>query len=163
MFGTLTSGANAYAKVSVETGVTTASPHKLIVMLFDGALVAISAASTQMKTGNITGKGQSISKAISIIESGLRASLDKKVGGNIANNLDALYEYMSNRLLQANLKNQPEMLDEVYGLLKDLKQAWESIGADPAAVTPAAEAPAVAPQRSPYDSLAPQSARLVKA
>ena len=115
-----------------------------------------------MRTGNIAGKGQSISKAISIIENGLRASLDKKAGGSIAGNLDGLYEYMCNRLIQANLKNQPEMLDEIHGLLKDLKQAWESIGEAPAAENAVASAPA-APKTTPYDSLTPHSARLVKA
>lgn len=165
MFGTLNSGASAYAKVGIETGVAAASPHKLIVMLFDGALVAVSNAAAQMRSGNIAGKGQSISKAISIIENGLRASLDKKAGGNIAGNLDALYEYMGGRLLQANLKNQPELLDEVHGLLKDLKQAWESIGDVPAAANASApvQAPAPAPQAAAYDSLTPHSARLVKA
>lgn len=163
MFGTLNSGANAYAKVGVETGVSSASPHQLIIMLFDGALMAISNATSQMKSGNIPAKGQSISKAIAIIESGLRASLDKTAGGSIADNLDALYEYMNNRLMLANLKNQPEILDEVHGLLKDLKQAWESIGAVPAATNEPAPAPAAMPKASPYDSLTPHSARLVKA
>ncbi len=164
MFGTLSNGANAYARVGVETGVVAASPHKLIVMLFDGALVAVSNAAAQMKAGDIAGKGKSISKVISIIDNGLRASLDKKAGGGIAANLDALYEYMSNRLLQANLANQPEILDEVHGLLKDLKESWEAIGDAPA---PVAAAPAPAqlrqPKASPYDSLTPHSARLVKA
>lgn len=165
MFGTLNSGASAYAKVGIETGVAAASPHKLIVMLFDGALVSVANAASQMRSGNISAKGQSISKAISIIENGLRASLDKKAGGNIAGNLDALYEYMCNRLLQANLKNQPELLDEIHGLLKDLKQAWESIGDVPAAANATSPAPAEAPanQASAYDSLAPHSARMVKA
>lgn len=163
MFGTLSSGANAYAKVGVETGVAAASPHQLIVMLFDGALTAISNAASQMKSSDIAGKGQSISKAISIIDNGLRASLDKTAGGDIADNLDALYEYMSNRLLLANLKNQPEILDEVHGLLKDLKQAWESIGSTPAVANEPAPLPAVASKPSPYDSLTPNNARLVKA
>ena len=103
MFGTRQNGVNAYAKVGIETGVTSASPHKLIVMLFDGALVSVSTAILQMKAGNIPEKGKAISKAIMIIDSGLRASLDKKVGGEIAEGLDALYEYMASRLLQANL------------------------------------------------------------
>lgn len=159
MFGAFSNGANAYAKVSVETGVAAASPHKLIVMLFDGALVAVSAAANHMRAGQIADKGHSISKAISIIESGLRASLDKNAGGSIAANLDALYEYMCHRLLQANLKNQPELLDEVHGLLKDLKQSWEAIGDAPA--QPAQAAPVAAPQNDP---LAPHTAaRLVKA
>lgn len=128
MFGSAKSGANAYARVSLETGVTAASPHKLIVMLFDGALAAISNALQQMKDGNIAAKGQSVSKAIAIIDEGLRASLDKNMGGGIAANLDALYEYMSNRLLLANLQNRPEIFLEVHALLTELKTAWDAIG-----------------------------------
>jgi flagellar protein FliS len=138
MFGSPQSGANAYAKVELETGVIAASPHRLVVMLFDGALIALSTALQLMKEGNIPGKGQAISKAIMIIDGGLRASLNKEVGGDIATNLDALYGYMSNRLLIANLKNQPEILEEVHLLLSDLKSAWEAIGSlvDKSATTP---------------------------
>ncbi len=133
MFGTRQNGVNAYAKVGIETGVTSASPHKLIVMLFDGALVSVATAILQMKAGNIPAKGAAISKAIMIIDSGLRASLDKKVGGEIAEGLDALYEYMAARLLQANLKNQVDILEEVHRLLSDLRGAWNAIGDSPAA------------------------------
>jgi flagellar secretion chaperone FliS len=128
MFGSSQRGVNAYAKVGIETGVAAASPHKLIVMLYEGALVAISMALQHMKNGNIPAKGQSISKAMLIIDSGLRAALDKKAGGEIAESLDSLYEYMGNRLLQANLKNQPEILEEVHRLLSELKGAWDAIG-----------------------------------
>ncbi len=131
MFGTMQSGANAYSKVGIETGVTAASPHKLIVMLFDGALVSIATAMMHMRAGNIPEKGAAISKAIMIIDSGLRASLDKKVGGEIAEGLDALYEYMGARLLQANLKNQIEILEEVQRLLSELRGAWNAIGNSP--------------------------------
>lgn len=130
MFGSMRSGANAYANVGVETGVMAASPHKLIAMLFDGALVALSTALVQMKAKNIAAKGKAISKAISIIDNGLRASLDKNVGGEIALSLDALYEYMSSRLLQANLDNQPALIEEVQRLLTELKSAWEAIDPD---------------------------------
>ena len=128
MFGQAQKGVNAYAKVGIETGVVAASPHKLIVMLFEAALVALATASQQMKQGNVPAKGAAISKAILIIDSGLRAALDKKAGGEIAESLDALYEYMCNRLLLANLKNQPEMLEEVHRLLSELKGAWDAIG-----------------------------------
>ena len=124
MFGSPHSGANAYAKVGMETGVVAASPHKLIVMLFDGALASLATALHHMSNGNIAGKGQSISKAITIIDSGLRASLDKNAGGEIAQNLDALYEYMSAQLLKANLNNETGIVEEVQHLLKDLKGAW---------------------------------------
>ncbi|KRB93313.1 flagellar export chaperone FliS [Noviherbaspirillum sp. Root189] len=159
MFGSARSGASAYANVGVETGVASASPHKLVVMLFDGAMVAVSSALHQMQAGDIPNKGKSISKAISIIENGLRASLDKKVGGEIALNLDALYEYMANRLVIANLKNQPQALEEVHQLLKGLKDAWESITPAPAAT----QQTQAAPQPAAYDPLAPQTSRFVKA
>jgi len=132
MFGTTQRGVNAYAKVGLETGVTAASPHKLIVMLYDGALAAIMTGITQMKAGNVQEKGKAISKAIQIIDNGLRASLDKEVGGEIAQNLDALYDYMSRRLLEANIKNEPEILEEVRGLLADLRDTWNQIGGAPA-------------------------------
>jgi flagellar protein FliS len=166
MFGSTNSGANAYARVGVETGVAAASPHKLIVMLFEGAMVAISSAIQQMQAGDVQAKGKSISKAITIIDEGLRASLDKKVGGEIALNLDALYEYMSNRLVIANLKNQPAILDEVYQLLRGLKDAWESIAPAPSAASaqpPVQAAVQSAPKASAYDTLAPMQSRLVKA
>lgn len=153
-------GASAYAKVGVETGVAAASPHKLIVMLFEGALVAISSAIQHMQSGNVAAKGQAISKAIAIIDGGLRASLDKKVGGEVALNLDALYEYMTNRLVIANAKNQLDILEEVHQLLKGLKNAWEAITPAPASSAPAAADPA--PSVNP-DPLAPAPSRLVKA
>ncbi len=129
MFGSSLSysGANAYSSVGVETGIGAASPHRLIVMLFDGAIVSIIAARQHMKGGNIPAKGQAISKAIAIIENGLRASLDKKIGGEIALSLDSLYEYMRDRLVIANLNNQSDILDEIQRLLTDLKSAWEEI------------------------------------
>ena len=144
MFGSSKGGANAYANVGVETGVIAASPHKLVIMLFDGALMAVTNAVQLIKIGNIAGKGQSISKAISIIDTGLRASLDKNVGGAIAINLDALYAYMSSRLLTANLNNDPAILQEVHGLLMELKTAWDAIGQQAAVAQDAPPATAAA-------------------
>lgn len=128
MFGTMQRGVNAYAKVGLETGVAAASPHKLIVMLYDGAMVALLSAINNMKASDIAAKGAAISKAITIIDNGLRASLDKSAGGEIAENLDALYDYMSRRLLQANLKNDVGAVEEVHGLLSNLREAWVTIG-----------------------------------
>ena len=147
MFGSMQRGVNAYAKVGLETGVGAASPHKLIVMLYDGALVSILSALTNMKAGNVAAKGAAISKAINIVDNGLRAALDKKVGGEIAQNLDALYEYISARLLKANLDNDPVLLEEVHALLADLRGAWNAI--DPQAAQSAAAAAAPAPLRTP--------------
>lgn len=162
MFGSKTSGAGAYAKVGVETGVLAASPHKLVSMLFDGAEVAVNSALHNMKRGDIGAKGAAISKAIMIIENGLRSSLDLKAGGEIAANLDALYEYMVGRLLQANIKNSPELLEEVQKLLADLKGSWNSISPSGAPAAPAA--PAAAPaSRAAYDNLAPRASAYVSA
>jgi flagellar protein FliS len=127
MFGTNRSGVSAYASVGIETGVAAASPHKLIVMLFDGACVAIRSAMLHLQNGDVAAKGAAVSKAITIIENGLRASLDRNAGGDIAANLDALYDYMGRRLLQANLDNDAAMLEEVLKLLADLRETWNAI------------------------------------
>ncbi len=142
MFGTARSAANTYAAVGMETGVVAANPHKLIVMLFDGAKTAVTNAMQSMKSGETESKGRAISQAIAIIDSGLRASLDKAAGGEIAVSLDALYEYMSNRLLMANLNNEPAILEEVSSLLNQLREAWEAIGTTVTTAT----APAVSAQ-----------------
>lgn len=133
------SAIKAYAKVEVESGVTVADPHKLISMLYQGALLAIANAKNAMLRKDIPAKGAAISKAIAIIDEGLNASLDKSVEGGLAQNLSALYGYMCTRLLTANLKNDIAALDEVARLLNDLKGAWDSIrpnAAAAAAVSP---------------------------
>lgn len=130
MFGLNKSGVNVYSQMSVETGVLAASPNKLTIMLYEGAIAACRSAIDHMKNKDIQHKGEMLSKAILIIESGLRLSLDKKVGGEIAESLDSLYAYMSHRLTVANIRNQPEMVSEVIKLLVDLKSAWEAIGED---------------------------------
>lgn len=127
MFGSINKGANAYATVSMETGVAMASPHKLVVMLFDGALLSLVIAQKEMKLGNVAAKSKAISKAISIIEEGLRASLNKEAGGEIAQSLNALYQYITSRLLQANLQNNPGFISEAQQLLGDLREAWAQI------------------------------------
>lgn len=118
----------AYAQVGVETAVTTADPHKLVVMLFEGALLCVGTAKQHMIRSEIAPKGENVSKAINIIANGLKASLDMGVGGELAERLAALYDYMCERLLFANIKNNPAVLDEVHRLLSELKEAWEQIG-----------------------------------
>jgi flagellar protein FliS len=127
MFGLNQHGVNVYAKIGMETGVLAASPNKLIIMLYEGAISTCRSAIVHMQQKDILNKGAMISKAIMIIESGLRLSLDKKAGGEIAESLDALYAYMSKRLMTANIHNQPELVQEVIQLLTDLKGAWEAI------------------------------------
>jgi len=144
MFGSRQSGASAYANIGMETGVAAASPHKLIVMLFDGALQAVANGLAGMRSGDLTLKGKSISHASLIIDSGLRAALDKKAGGEIAEGLDALYQYMGERLVAANLKNDAVLLLEVQRLLTELRDAWNAI-ADAPAVTGQNAAPSTTP------------------
>ena len=127
-FGLAARSAAAYSTVEVETGVSTADPHKLILMLFEGALLQISTAATAMENRNIPAKGAAISQAIEIIANGLKISLDYEAGGDLAARLGALYDYMTHRLLYANLHNSRPALDEVTRLLNELKGAWEEIG-----------------------------------
>lgn len=122
---------NAYGSASLDHQVESASPHRLVVMLFDGAIKSINLAKFYLQQGNIPEKGKAITKAIAIIEEGLRLSLDKSIGGELAENLDALYEYAAHQLLMANLRNDEALLDQVLHLLNDLKTSWASI--DPAA------------------------------
>lgn len=130
MFGNY-NAKSAYQKTGVDAAVITADPHKLILLLFDGAELAISAAKGHIEQGNIAGKGESIGKAVDIIDNGLKSCLDLKNGGEIAGKLEALYEYMVLRLSQANLKNNVAALDEVLGLLKEIHSAWAEIGKTP--------------------------------
>lgn len=122
------SGIQAYAQVSVESAVLSASPHQLVVMLFDGALSAMKKASILIEQGDIPGKGQAITKAINIIANGLRAGLNHEDGGEIAANLDDLYEYMTRRLLHANLHNDLAAIAEVESLMVNIADAWKEIG-----------------------------------
>lgn len=135
MFAAMHNPKAAYAKAGIETGVETADPHKLILMLFEGAMLAVASASLHMKrkggADDVARKGEAISKAINIITNGLKASLDQDAGGELAGKLGALYDYMSTRLLFANQHNQPAVLDEISHLLAELKGAWEQIGNKP--------------------------------
>lgn len=135
MLSSFNNPAAAYRKVGLETQLESASPHHLIVMLFDGALIAVANAQRQMENKEIAEKGSSISRAIEIIANGLQACLNMEAGGEIAVQLDALYEYMGQRLLHANLRNDVAALKEVAGLLQELKEAWEKIADDPAVLS----------------------------
>lgn len=106
-----------------------ADPYELTTMLFNGALERIAQARGAIDAGDIARKGERIGKAISIVD-GLRASLDHGVGGELAANLDALYDYCQRRLLTANAHDEIAALDEAGRLLREIKQAWDAIPAD---------------------------------
>lgn len=119
---------SAYQRVGVETGVESADPHKLILMLFEGAQEALARSRMHINHNEIAEKGRMLSKAIMIIDHGLKASLDMNVGGDLAIKLYSLYEYMANQLLIANAQNNIEKIDEVNKLLFELYDAWKQIG-----------------------------------
>ena len=131
MFGMSQSPAAAYAKVGNEIAIETADPHRLILMLFEGARVSISMARLHMERNEIPEKGAAISKAIDIINNGLLISLDMESGGELAERLAALYEYINQRLLWAHIKNNLAALDEANRLLGELQTAWAMIAPAP--------------------------------
>jgi flagellar protein FliS len=120
--------ANAYAKVGVESGILAASPHQRIVMLFDSYQASIRIARLHMQAGHIAEKGKAITKAINIVSQGLRASLDLEQGGDIAVQLDQLYDYVVRVLLRANLNNDDTALTMAAALLENVAAAWLAIG-----------------------------------
>ena len=136
------SGASAYAKIGTESGAMSASSHQLITMLFDGAKTAIAVARHHMANKEIAAKGNAISKAINIVDNGLKASLDAgaggKAGAELVANLSALYDYISQRLMQANLRNDPALLDEADRLLDNIGSAWREIDPQKSHATPEA-------------------------
>lgn len=120
-------GTQAYAQVSLESKLAGATPHQLIAMLFDGAHNAILRAKIYMEMNKVAERGEMISKAIGIIDNGLRAALDHEKGEKIAEDLEALYDYMSRKLLQANLRNDAELLTHIDELLMSLATTWKEI------------------------------------
>jgi flagellar protein FliS len=116
-----------YSSVKVHSSVETASPHRLIQMLLEGALERIAQAKGAMVQNQIARKGELIGKAVAIV-GGLQGSLNDKEGGALAANLDGLYDYIIRRLSQANHENNTEYLDECGRLLGEIKTAWDAIG-----------------------------------
>ena len=118
-----------YRHNHIQGGIESASPHRLVQMLMEGALEKILAAKGFMVKNEIAKKGEQISWAISIIDS-LRSCLNVDVGGDFAQNLLDLYNYMERRLLEANIQNDPAMLDEVGQLIGEIKAGWDAIPAE---------------------------------
>ena len=121
---------NAYRGVGVESIVDSASPHRLVLMLFDGARAAVASAIANLRNGNVPAKCEAISKAMAIIDGGLNASLDLNVGGELAKGL-------------SNLNNDLAALEEVSRLLEQLGSAWATLAAAP--VAPVTKSPAPQP------------------
>lgn len=121
--------ASTYRQVGIETDVSSANPHKLVLMLLDGAISAIRLAAIAVEKKDIQSRSSQLTKAISIINEGLRASLDHKQGGQIAGRLDSLYLYITSQLLEANLSNRTGPLNEALELLTMIQDAWKGIKA----------------------------------
>jgi flagellar protein FliS len=121
---------NAYRSVGMETSVSSASPHRLVAMLFDGLSDALARARGAMQAGQIAEKGRAIGHAVRIVEEGLRSSLNLDDGGAVAADLNRLYGYVTLRLTHANLHNDPAALQECSDLIEPVRSAWLAI--DPA-------------------------------
>ena len=115
-----------YQQMNTRFAVESASPHRLIQLMMERVLTKIAIARGYMERGAVSEKGKHIGDAIGVI-SGLRASLNHKADARMCGNFDALYDYMSRRLLEANLRDDAKILDEVAGLLRELKEAWDAI------------------------------------
>lgn len=132
--------ASMYAKVGLETDVQAASPHRLVAMLFDGVFDAMAQATQAIQAGNVELKGRSLTRAVRILDEGLRASLDLSAG-QLATDLRELYGYVCMRLTHANLKGDVAAIEECQRLLTPVREAWTTIGQTPAALgAPAARA-----------------------
>ena len=119
-----------YRQVGVESRVDTASPHRLVAMLFDGFLEAVAQGRGAMRDQRHDLKGQAIGRAVRIVEEGLRAGLDLRAGGTLARDLDDLYRYLAMRLTLANVRNDDDALDECQRLVRPLQEAWLAIADD---------------------------------
>jgi flagellar protein FliS len=142
--------ARTYAKVGVQTDVLNSDPHRLILILFDGALHCIRRAKGFLAEKRIAEKCDALSQACQIVDSGLRVSVDPAHDPQFAGQLVGLYNFVTMRLLQANLRNDVQAMDDAIRILEQLRTAWVQIapgapGAAPAAATaPAASAPQAA-------------------
>jgi flagellar protein FliS len=122
--------ASAYQRISLETAVSEASPHQLVKLMFDGLLQAIGSARAAMARGDVVTKGQQITRAVRMIDEGLKPALDLAQGGDLAQNLNGLYGYCVLRLTHANLHNDDVALADVIRVIEPIAQAWKQIGGD---------------------------------
>lgn len=115
-----------YRSSGVLGDVERSDAHGLISLLFNGAIDHLLAANGYIERKQVHEKTVRISKAIAILD-GLRSSLNIVNGGEIAQNLDDLYDYMQRQLVVANADNDASIIDEVMGLLREIQEAWNSI------------------------------------
>lgn len=123
-----------YQQINAQSAVESASPHRLIQMLMEGALESLSKARGHLQRDEVAARGEQIGRSISII-GGLREGLNQEAGGEIATNLDNLYDYMQRRLVEANLNADVTIIDEVTDHLRPIKEAWDAIGSTPPTVS----------------------------
>jgi len=119
---------SAYHQVGVETSVSGATPHELVKLLFDGYFDALAQARGAIRDKDIPLKGKQLSRAIRIVDEGLKACLDVSSGGELARNLNDLYAYVAVRLMHANLKTDEAAIDECANLMSTIRDAWSAIG-----------------------------------
>jgi flagellar protein FliS len=109
-----------------DNSVSTENKGRLIVLLYDGAIKFMKLAIKELEASDYTAKGQYINRAIDILTE-LNAVLDMEQGGEIAANLRKLYTFMSERLTQANMKRDANMIRDVIGLMEELNEGWRAI------------------------------------
>jgi flagellar protein FliS len=127
MFASRLYPTNAYSNVQVETSVNGADRHQLISLLLDGALSSIASAASAIERDDAGAKRRAISRAVGIVDEGLRSALDHDAGGQVAATLHSLYSYVVVRLTQANVNNDFGMLRECSSLLQPVRDAWAAI------------------------------------
>ncbi len=116
-----------YRQVGVETSISGASPHQLVKLLLDGFFESLTDSRGAIRKGDVEAKAQALTRALRIVDEGLKASLDLQSGGELAHNLHALYTYVCLRLTQANLRNDEGILDECQNLMQPIREAWQNI------------------------------------
>lgn len=120
--------ANIYREVDAQTALASATPHRLVAMLFEGCLDSLAQARGALRSGQIEVKCRAIGRASRIVDEGLRATLDLREGGKLASDLHALYGYLTKQLTLANLRNDERLLEECQRLITPLRDAWLEIG-----------------------------------
>ncbi|HCS62877.1 MAG TPA: flagellar protein FliS [Cellvibrio sp.] len=123
-----------YRQLGIESEISNASPHRLIQLLFEGALGRLAAAQGAIERGDVAAKGELLGKAISIV-GGLRSSLDMSAG-ELSERLDQLYEYVNLKLLEASRENDAEKVNEAIQLLKTVKSGWDEIAPQASSAQP---------------------------